>query len=136
MRNDGKTAEDAWLRYMQANPNTVVERFWDQRDLRGRNGGRAVGDFPKPADFLVYHKGHLHYAEVKSVQSATSFPFKDIRPKQKSTALRMAAAGAGTHFLFYIFSYALGQWFIMSADQLAKATKSSIKFTELTPWQK
>src|SRR5690606_23158477 len=95
MKNDGKQAEAAWLRIVERVPKTIVERFWDARDLRGRNGGKAVGDFPKPADFLLMQGGVLRFAEVKSVQDKVSFSFSKIQAKQKSTALRLARAGAG-----------------------------------------
>lgn len=137
MANDGKQAENAWLRRMEATPRTVIERFWDARDLRGRNGGKAVADFPKPSDFLIYTSEALQFAEVKSVQSKTSFAFANIKHKQRSTALTMAAAGGGHLYTFYIFSFGLGQWFTMSANQLRAAVdddRASLKFEELTKW--
>jgi len=134
MKNDGKSAEAAFLARLDK-PGVVVERFWDQRDLRGINNGRPVGDFPKPADFLVTENGLMHYAEVKSNENPTRFSFGDIRPKQRSTALKQAAVGGP--YWFYIFSYALGQWFRMGAEQFAAAVtagQKSIKYEELTPW--
>lgn len=135
-KNDGKEAEKAFEDYWNAKPLTVLYRFNDQRDLRGLNGGRPVGDFPKPADYLLTHQGHTIYAEVKSTRSKTSFPFGDIRPSQKSMALRQAAVG-GPYF-FYIFSYGLGEWFFMDAKTFASvldAGKASIKFEDLTIWK-
>jgi penicillin-binding protein-related factor A (putative recombinase) len=137
MANDGKQAEEAWLRRMKGMPQTVIERFWDARDLRGRNGGKAVADFPKPSDFLLYANGLLRFAEVKSVQSKTSFAFANIKQKQLSTALHLAQAGGGDIYTFYIFSFGLGQWFVMSANQLRAAIddgRASLKFEELTKW--
>ena len=134
MRNDGKEAERAFLAKMQR-PGVVIERFWDASDLRGLNGGRAVGDFPKPSDFLVTENGQIHYAEAKSVQSATSFPFANIERGQRSAALRQAAVGGC--YRIYIFSYGLGQWFIMPATQLKECLdtgRSSVKFKDLITW--
>lgn len=134
-KNDGKDAQHAFFEAMRKRPGVVVERFWDQSDLRGRNGGRAVADFPKPADFLVTQNAQIEYAEVKSVQSATSFPFSNIERSQRSAALRQAMVGGA--YNFYIFSYGLGRWFRMSAKQFADiiaAGKASAKFTELEPW--
>lgn len=120
---------------MRKRPGVVVERFWDQSDLRGRNGGRAVGDYPKPSDFLVTQNSQIEYAEVKSVQSATSFPFSNIERGQRSAALRQAMVGGP--YQFYIFSFGLGAWFKMPAKQyseLLAAGRASAKFTELEPW--
>lgn len=135
MKNTGKPAEEAFLRRLKANPGVVVERFWDQSDLRGLNGGRAVGDYPKPSDFLVTENGLLSYREVKSVQSSTSFPFSNIESGQRSAALRQAAVGGP--YYFHLFSFGLGKWFIMSAEKFRSVLdtgKSSVKFKELPEW--
>jgi penicillin-binding protein-related factor A (putative recombinase) len=134
MRNDGKDAEGAFLARMKR-PGVVIERFWDQADLRGLNRGRTVTDYPKPSDFLVTQDGAIHYAEVKSVQCDRRFPFKNIKDGQRSAALRQAAAGGP--YRFYIFSFGLGEWFVMEARQFAEAIArgaKSILFEELTPW--
>ena len=133
-RNDGKDAEAGFLSIM-TRLGAVVERFWDQADLRGRNGGRPVGDFPKPSDFLVTLNGLLHYAEVKSTVSTTSFSFHSIQKGQSSAALRQARVHGP--YNFYIYSFHLAQWFLMPCKQYAEtldAGRASIKFEELTPW--
>lgn len=135
MKNTGKPAEEAFLRRLKEDPTVVIERFWDQADLRGINGGRAVADFKKPADFLVTQNGVISYREVKSVQSSTSFPFGNIESGQRSAALRQAAVGGP--YYFHLFSYGLGKWFIMSAEKFRSvldAGKSSVKFKELPEW--
>lgn len=132
MKNDGTAAESAFEGRVAAD---VLYRFPDKKALVGLNGGRKVGDFPKPSDYLVTKAGETFYAEVKSVQSATSFPFDDIRPSQKSMALRQAKVGG--RYDFFIFSYGLGTWFLMTAPQFAAAVEAgakSIKFKDLTPW--
>jgi penicillin-binding protein-related factor A (putative recombinase) len=114
----------------------VIERFWDAADLRGRNGGRHVGDFPKPSDFLVTEDGLIHYAEVKSTQNAKRFPFSNIEKGQRSSALKQVSVGGA--YWFYIFTFGLGEWFLMPATQYAKALHSgaaSIQFAELQPWR-
>jgi hypothetical protein len=134
VKNTGKASEKAFLERMKR-PGVVVERFWDQADLRGLNGGRAVGDYPKPSDFIVTENTRIFYAEVKSVQSATSFPFKNIEHGQRSAALRQA--GAGGDYRMYLFSFDLGQWFIMSAAKFKSCLddgRASVKFSELPAW--
>lgn len=135
MRNDGKEAEKAFLDIMKSRDGVVIERFYDQADLRGLNGGRAVGDFPKASDFLVTEDGNICYIEVKSVQSSTSFPFSNLERAQKSAALRQAAAGGC--YCIRIFSYGLGEWFTLTAAHLKRlldAGRASVKFSELEPW--
>lgn len=132
MKNDGTAAEKAFETLIAADD---LYRFPDKKALTGLNGGRPVGDFPKPSDYLVTKAGATFYAEVKSIQSTTSFPFADIRPSQSAKALSMARVGG--RFDFFIFSYGLGQWFIMN-EQLYAAVRGtgakSIKFKECPTW--
>lgn len=135
MRNDGKKAERFFEEYWEARPSADIERFYDAQALRGLNGGRPVGDFPKPSDYLVCDEGLLQYAEVKSTEKMNRFPFSCIRPAQRAKALTMAKCG-GPYF-FYIYSFGLGKWFIMSARVFADAVaadRKSITFEELRPW--
>lgn len=134
-KNDGKEAEAGFLAIMARN-GAVVERFWDQADLRGRNGGRAVGAYAQPADLLVTLNGVLEYAEVKSTIKGKSFAFGGIQPGQSSAALRQAAVGGP--YNFYLYSYELSQWFIMPCKQYAEIIASgrrSVKFEELKTWK-
>lgn len=135
MRNDGTAAEKAFVDKIEAMPDSHVERLRDAKDLVGLNGGRKVGDFPKPSDFLVVLNGLMHFAEVKSTDKVNRFPFSDIRPYQTRTALLMARIGGP--YSFYIYSYGRGAWFVMSAKVYAAAVaegRRSVTFEELTPW--
>lgn len=133
--NTGKSAEAAFEAHWKA--IGAVQRFYDQADLRGRNGGRHVGDFPKPSDYIVSAPGvRLHYAEVKSCNGKTSFPFGGIRPAQSAAALLEARKGAGA-YVFYIFSYEHSSWFYMTCVEYAALLdegKRSVPFEELEPW--
>jgi hypothetical protein len=137
MANDGKDAERAFLRHWEAIGH--VQRLRDKRDLMGLNGGKNIADFSKPSDFLVSSPVHpLHYAEVKSTTNPTRFPFGDIRPAQNSAALMEERKGNNS-YIFYIFSYATGEWFYMSCGQYAALLangKRSVKFEELARWVK
>jgi hypothetical protein len=131
-RNDGTAAEKAFENLIRAD---VLYRFPDQKMLTGLNGGRRVGDFPKPSDYLVTKDAMTFYAEVKSCQSGVSFPFADIRPSQKAMALRQAAVGG--RYDFYIFSFGKGMWFHMTETVFAAAVAAgakSIKFGDLPLW--
>lgn len=136
MANDGKAAEKAFEDYWRKRGH--LERFPDQRDLMGLNQGRRVADFPKPSDYIVSSRADpLHYAEVKSTTSKTRFSFSKIRPKQSEAALKSAKRG-DRGYIFYIFSYHLSRWFVMTACEYADAVSAgarSIPFSELTEWQ-
>lgn len=137
VKNDGKDAEKAFVTYW----STVghLERIRDKKDLMGLNGGKNVADFPKPSDFLVSAPGvPLHYAEVKSTIDNRIFAFGKIRPGQASAAKLSHARGDGA-YKFYIFSYPLGLWFVMTAEVYVnrlKAGHKSILFEDLPRWEK
>lgn len=137
MKNNGKEAEkafhDHWFKVGH------VERLRDKQDLVALNRGLRVADFAKPSDFIVSSPDvALHYAEVKSTTNPTLFSFSKIRPAQSAAALKEQSRGKGS-YVFYIFSYALSQWFMMTCDQYAAmldAGKRSVKFEELPKWLK
>lgn len=134
MKNNGKDAEAGWLAIVKRNGG-IVERFWDQADLRGRNGGKAVGAFAQPSDFLLTLRGLLEFAEVKSTTDRGGFSFGKLQPAQSSCALRQARVNGP--YNFYIFSYHLSQWFVMPCKQYAAVLdegRKSVKFKELAPW--
>lgn len=136
MKNDGKDAEEAFVKHWTKVGH--VQRLRDKKDLMGLNKGARLADFKKPSDFLVSSRVEpLHYAEVKSTVDGKRFSFSKIQDGQSSAALQEAKRGAKA-YQFYIFSYALGQWFIMSCTEYAAAVDAgqrSIKFEDLTPWQ-
>ena len=137
MKNNGKEAERSFVDYWTTLGH--VERLRDRADLMALNGGKPVKDFQKPSDFLVSAPGvPLHYAEVKSTWHERLFEFKHIQDGQSAAAQKEHLRGNNS-YVFYIFSYHLGRWFIMSCEQYAHALKMgrrSIKFEDLSPWLK
>jgi hypothetical protein len=137
MKNDGKEAEKAFEAYWTRRGH--LQRLRDARDLMALNGGQRVVDFAKPSDYLVSSRDDsLHYAEVKSTTHATTFAFKCIRDAQSAAALQEARRGDRA-YIFYIFSYATGCWYIMDCLQyetVLASGRKSVKFEELTPWVK
>lgn len=134
-KNDGTEAQDAFVARILSQPHSWVERFRDAKDLRGINGGRAVGDFAKPSDFLVTQNGAHRYVEVKSTQNPRRFSFSQIEDGQRSMALKQAVIGGP--YEFAIFSYGTGKWYIMDAATFSQAVndnKASIKFEDLSEW--
>jgi hypothetical protein len=136
VKNTGKPAETAFEDHWDSIGHCY--RFRDQKDLQALNG-KGVKDFRKPADYLVSSPRHsLHYAEVKSCHGKTSFPFSSIQPGQHAAAIAEARRGCES-YLFYIFSYHHGSWYVMPcSDYAAKvaAGDKSVKFEELAPWDK
>lgn len=136
MKNDGKEAERSFEAYWKERGH--VQRLRDKKDLMGINGGRMVADFAKPSDFIVSAPDVLlHYAEVKSTMHKTAFEFKCIQPGQHNAAMLEASRGSGS-YNFYIFSYALGRWFVLSCVDYATAIAAgarSLKFQGLTTWR-
>ena len=135
--NDGTEAERAFVSYWDKRGH--LERFRDKKDLMGLNKGKRLADFAKPADYLVSAPDTLlHYAEVKSTTNAVSFSFSKIQPGQSAAALKEHRRGPGA-YTFYIFSYPLGKWFLMSCTLYAKLVdegRRSVKFEELREWLK
>lgn len=133
--NDGKDAEKAFEKYWDGIGH--CQRFRDKRDLMGINKNAKVHDFPKPADFMVSSPRHpIHYAEVKSTVDPKSFSFNKIRDAQHVAALKEAKRGDGS-YKFYIFSYPLGKWFIMTCHEyiaILEAGRKSVNFEELRQW--
>lgn len=135
MKNDGTAAQEAFVARVMKQPKAWVERFRDAKDLRGINGGRAVGDFAKPADFLVTEAGSMHLAEVKSTQNPRRFSFGQIEAYQHATALKQAAIGGP--YTFYLFSFGTSKWYKMDCKTYAAYIESgaaSIKLIDLPEW--
>lgn len=137
MKNDGTEAERAFVQHWERVGH--IERFRDKKDLMGLNKGARLADFAKPSDYLVSARGvPLHMAEVKSTTDGKSFAFGKIQAGQSKAALLEHSRGCGA-YIFYIFSYPLGQWFTMNCDQYAgilEEGRRSVKFEELTQWHK
>jgi len=137
VKNTGKEAERSFVAYWQVHGH--IERLRDRADLVALNGDKSIKDFAKPSDFLVSSKDTaLHFAEVKSTMDAKCLPFGNIKMGQHTAALMEARRGAGS-YVFYIFSYAKGRWYIMPASQYAALVdegRRSVKFEELLQWAK
>ncbi len=133
-KNNGKPSESAFVARI-VDREGAVTRLTDAAALRGINGGRHVNDFAKPGDWVVTLDQQTFLAETKSCQSDTSFPFSNIEKGQHVAAT--AHTRAGGDYRFFIFSYGLGQWFIMSGAVYLAALdegRASIKFKELPEW--
>lgn len=89
---------------------------------------------PQPADYLVTLDGDTYYAEVKSTENKTSFPFSLIRPNQWAAAAQQRAAG-GLYF-FYVKNLNTGDWHRVPGDVfLDHKAARSMKWSELKPYR-
>lgn len=115
-----------------------AERIFDAGALRGLNK-RAIADFPRPADFLLFTPRGIRLAEVKSSSNATSFPFGNIERGQRKAATLTARAGAGSWaYLFFLHNLTTHGWHIMTADTFVETIKDgrqSIKWADVPLWE-
>lgn len=130
MQNTGKASEkqfdDHWLQYGK---RALVYKFEDGAALYGLNK-KAVANSKKPCDRIVVHDGRVIFAEVKSTQNETSFPFSIIKPGQIGYAKMIRAAG-GT-YEFFVHSLALNKWFRIPAGVVLDNDKKSLRWDDLT----
>ncbi len=132
-RNSGKRSEATF----EANVIGLVFRLRDKADLVGLNGGKNVAAFGNPSDYLIASEGGLHFAEVKSTTSATSFSLSSFTAAQKSAISRLHKAGLGKLYQIYIHSIHQDQWYLMDATEfyetIINEKRKSKKWNELTP---
>lgn len=133
MKNDGKSAEKAFVEAMEVTKRWV-HRFRDMKDVVGLNRGKKLSMFPCPSDFLIGDSEGLFLAEVKSTYNQTSFPFADVRPAQRAAAAH--ATSRGFPYFLFILNMNDGEWYVLPATQFVEAIRAgrkSIPFKELTP---
>lgn len=74
-------------------------KFHDARMAIGTGGSKRIFTASHPADYIVTDRGLMFYAEVKSSQNETSFPFASVKKSQWSGAMQTVSAG-GSYFFF------------------------------------
>lgn len=134
MRNNGKTAEAEFEAYFASlGKRAFIYRFADAAEIRGRTGN--IGQVrPVPSDYLVTFDATTFYAEVKSTENETRFPFALLRKGQSAVAHQVLAAG-GDYYI-YIKSLALNRWYKVPyflIDQSKDEGKKSLTWEELEP---
>ena len=108
--------------------------FHDARVAKGTGGSNRIFTTSHPADYVVVDYGTMFYAEVKSSQNETSFPFDSIQKSQWSAAMRTVSA-KGLYY-FFIRSEVLKKWYRVPADvmlQLKAGEAKSVKWEYLKP---
>lgn len=130
MKNSGKSSEKTFEASFGAmGKRAFLHRVEDASDLHGRNK-KLVLTTKKPSDYVVTENGEMYYAEVKSSESKTSFPFSAISTNQWASARRQVAAGG--KFFFFVHNVITNQWFKLPATHLLSITdRKSVRWDTL-----
>lgn len=131
-KNTGKSSEQKWEDHFTAlGKSAYFYRVVDAAEVRGRTG--KIGFIrPAPSDYILVHQGRTSFAEVKSTQNKTSFPFSILRTVQSAMAKMVLAAGGS--YDVYVHNMIGDQWFKISYEviEAVKASgKSSIPWAQL-----
>ena len=130
--NDGMTSEDIFDAHWTLKGKAAANySFTDTRKLRGA-GGKGFAN-ARPSDRIVTFNGEMFFAEVKSTQNKTSFPYSNIEPSQMGWARRITAAG-GLYF-FFIHALVPNQWFRVPAEYVLTSDKRSANFKEIAHYE-
>jgi len=128
-KNTGKASEDKWeAHFTSLGKQAYFYRVVDAAEVRGRTG--KIGFIrPAPSDYVLVHRGRTSFAEVKSTQNPTSFPFSLLRVVQSSIATRVLAAGGD--YDVYAHNLITDVWYKFPY-QLVVATKDAGRAS--IPW--
>lgn len=120
--NSGKSAEEEWEILMRRlyRSSLFLHRVTDSAEVRGMAGSGFTK--PQPSDYIVTIGGRMFYAEIKSSNNRTSFPFSDITLGQKAAAKQQLIAGG--EYLFYIKNMITGRWYEVPALVIFEAIKA------------
>lgn len=132
-KNTGKQTESAFeYHWMRHGKRAYYFRIADAAEHFGRNGGKILNVRPSPSDYVVSFDGVTFYAEVKSTQNKTSFPFALLKKGQTAAAPQVVSAGG--EYLIFVENLNTGAWYRIPY-QLIQAVKdlgrSSIPWPEL-----
>lgn len=135
-KNDGKVAE-AWFEahFASFGKQVMMHVFEDMYQARFKTGKGALTK-AQPADYLITENGITLFAEVKSSENVTSFPFSDIRTSQWQTARKQVAAKG--EYDFFILNLTKNAWYRVPAKYLLEHKDSgfrSIKWKLLTSFE-
>ncbi len=139
--NNGKLAENWFEQHWHTKRKSVMlYQFEDFYQTVFKKGGKASGKSskPQPADYLLTEGGSMGFAEVKSSQNKTAFPFSDVRSIQWRMARKQLAANG--IYDFYLLNINTLIWYKVPAKILI-ATKDmgvkSLNWKKIKPyiWQ-
>jgi penicillin-binding protein-related factor A (putative recombinase) len=131
-KNTGKPSEtffeNVWLRLGK---RAFCYRIADAAEVRGRTGKIGMTR-ATPSDYIVTHAGVTFYAEVKSTQEKTSFPFSLLKKGQNAAAPQVVTAGGG----YFVFAHNLttDTWYRIPFEVITAVKaigRSSIPWSEM-----
>jgi penicillin-binding protein-related factor A (putative recombinase) len=131
-KNTGKPSETFFENVWQVlGKRAFCYRIADAAETYGRVGKIGMTR-ATPSDYIVTFGGETFYAEVKSTQEKTSFPFALLKKGQQAAAPQVLAAGGG--YLVFVHSLTNNTWYRIpyAVIQAVKdAGRSSITWSEL-----
>lgn len=131
-KNTGKPSEtffeNVWQRLGK---RAYCYRIADAAEVRGRTGKIGMTR-ATPSDYIVTFAGETFYAEVKSTQEKTSFPFALLKKGQQAAGPQVIAAGGG----YFVFAHNLNtdSWYRIPfavITAVKDAGRSSIPWSEM-----
>jgi len=111
-------------------------RLVDASEITGRTGKIAESARAQPSDYIVTLDGTTFYAEVKSTQNKTSFPFSLLKPAQ--WAAGVVVTGARGIYKVYVHNLNTDRWYVVPftlIKQVKDAGKASIPWEQLKDYQ-
>ncbi len=128
-KNTGKPSEQKWEDHFTGLGKVAYYyRVVDAAEVRGRTG--KIGFIrPAPSDYVLVHQGRMSFAEVKSTQEKTSFPFSLLRTVQSGIAKMVIAAGG--IYEVYVHNLITDTWYKIPYEVI-QSTKDSGKAS--IPW--
>lgn len=105
-----------------------IYRVTDSKEVRGRTG-KAVSTKAQPSDYIITIEGKMSYAEVKSCQNKTSFPFSQISDVQWASSKRQYMAGGDYYFVIHNLN--TNNWYTVPAFVFHESEKRSMKWDEM-----
>lgn len=130
-KNTGKSSEQKWEDHFTAlGKSAFYYRVVDAAEVRGRTG--KIGFIrPAPSDYVLVHMGRMSFAEVKSTQSKTSFPFSILRVTQSAMAKMVLAAGGV--YEVYLHNILTDEWYKIPYQVIESVKESG---HSSIPWSK
>jgi len=131
-KNTGKPSETFFETVWQSlGKRAFCYRIADAAENYGRT--KTIGMIrATPSDYIVTFDGETFYAEVKSTQEKTSFPFALLKKGQRAAGPQVVTAGGG----YFVFAHNLstGRWYRIPYQVITAVKelgRSSIPWTEL-----
>lgn len=131
MRNTGKPSEALFEASITAlGKHGYFYRITDAADVRGITGRVGTGMHATPSDYIISVRGVVEFAEVKSTNDLTKFPFSLLKKGQRSHGKQIVASGG--LYRVYIHRLKMDTWYripLRSIQAVQQAGPQSI------PWE-